>query len=130
MENSRILNWRRWSLVRRAQVIVTALIAFVTIAMVAYDAIGIMHWEQGHRLGRPQSGRSYIVLDAFFLLMIPADRLAHAAGIQESLGYWGWRLLAIALNTTVAFGLGTLIGWLAVAGKTAHKRFTRGGDDK
>lgn len=130
MENSRILNWRRWSPIRKAQVVVTALVAFVTLAMVAYDAIGVMRWEHEHKPIGPQSGYSYMVFDTFLLLMVPADRLAHAMGIDQSLGYWGWRLLAVSLNTAIAFGLGSLIGWLVIVGKTTKHRLMRGEDEK
>jgi hypothetical protein len=110
-------------------VVVTALVAFVTIAMVAYDAIGVMRWEHEHKPVGPPSGYSYMVFDTCLLLMVPADGLAHALGIDQSLGYWGWRLLAIALNTVIAFGLGNLIGWLVVGGRFFTRRLMSGGNE-
>ncbi len=130
MEDPRILKRRRWSPIRKAQVLVTALVAFVTIAMVAYDAIGVMRWEHEHQPVGPPSGYAYMVFDASILLMLPADGLAHALGIDQSLGYWGWRLLAIAVNTAIAFGLGSLIGWLGVIAKRIIHRFMPGGNEK
>ena len=130
MESPRILNKRHWSPIRKAQVVVTALVAFVTIAMVAYDAIGVMRWEHEHKPVGPPSGYSYMLFVTFLELTLPADWVARALGIEQSLGYWGLRLLAIALNTAIAFGLGSLIGWLGAVAKSIIHRFISGGNDK
>ena len=115
MKNHGILDWHNWSAVRRAQFLTTALFAFITIGFVVDDAIGVMIWQIEQRPVGPPSTFSSILAGIFLVLLLPAAKLAHGLGIGRSLGYWGWRLLAIAVNTVMGFCLGSLIGWLVIA---------------
>lgn len=129
MEDSRILNRRHWSPIRKSQVIVTAIVASVTMGMVAYDVAGVLRWEHEKDAITPHSSGSSLAVTIFLTLMLPADDLARALGIEPSLGYLGLRLFAVAVNTAMAFGLGSLIGWLVVITKSKTPKLAAGKEE-
>ena len=46
------------------------------------------------------------------LLMLPADRLSRALGVENSASETLWYLLTIGPNTILSFAAGTLFGWV------------------
>jgi hypothetical protein len=113
MENHVILKRRRWSPVRKAQVITAVLGFIVTSALLIFDAL---------QIEIPRDSPFGFLFGVGLLLFLPADRLANALGIAETLGYWGWRILAISVNTGLAYALGTFLGGLILILKRALNR--------
>jgi hypothetical protein len=109
MENPRVLDRKGWSVIRKAQVAFTAFGALLTLAELAFDAakVTIPH-------DSPFAG---FLFSVGLLLTIPADGIARTLGIQNALGFWGWTLLEIAVNTILAFAVGSLVGWVVAVAR-------------
>lgn len=106
MENHGILNWRKWSTVRKAQVIGAVTGALITVGTPML-LIGC---------GMAGAGSSDSLLLRFYTLV-----LSPAYNIFQLLR-WSWRgdistalipwLLAILINSFLLFMGGTAVGWL------------------
>ena len=93
MENPRILNWRRWSPIRKAQVVLTAFGFLLTVGFVLGDALQIT---------LPRSQLSALVFDLGLLLERPSGVLASLLGIYRNLGFWGWHVLELSINSVLS----------------------------
>jgi hypothetical protein len=114
VENPGILNWRRWSAVRKAQVIATATGALATLTMSALDiALRALSLE----LPRYSAFSDCLFL-LFMALTYPAAKIGDLLGIPQSASIWLWTGMAVFVNTFLFFLLGTVVGWLITRTKT------------
>ena len=113
MENSRILNWWRWSATRKTQVIVTACGFLLTTGFMLYDVLPIED---------PRNWLSTQLWGIGMVLEAPSDAVARLAGLWETGPRWLVRVLAVCMNTVLAFVLGTILGWLITTVKHARNR--------
>ncbi len=103
MEDSRILNWRRWSPIRKSQVVVTGLGSLLTAAFVLGDALQIT---------LPRNWLCNQLWGIGMLLEVPSEAVASFLGIWKTFPPWGFRALALSVNGILAFAVGTIFGLL------------------
>lgn len=113
MEDSRILNWRGWSPIRKTQVVVTALGFLLTAGLILQDVFPIE---------LPHGALSRNLFDVALLLERPSEAIAHFLGIRENFGSWWWRGLEVSVNTVLAFATGTALGLLMTFVKRTRNR--------
>ncbi len=104
---------KRWSVLRRTQIGVTAFGVLVTAAFLSFDAMQIELPKY--------SAMSDFVFQTGMLLLTPTLLIGQALG----LGYYGrlvGALWVVGTNTVVFFALGTVAGWLlkVCVTKTRH----------
>src|SRR6266567_4438778 len=113
MENSRILNWRRWSPTRKTQVTVTAFGFLLTAGFMLFDALQIT---------LPHNWLGNQIWGIGMLLECPSDPIARFLGIWETGPRWWIRMLAPPVNGVLAFVFGTILGWLITMVKRTRNR--------
>jgi hypothetical protein len=114
MEDSRILNWQRWSLLRKAQVITTGFCAFLTILVWLGE---VTHFDV------PPGSIRDLLFGLWLLVWLPTTTLTTALGLESSgIGFWRFHFLGLAINSILGLGFGTIIGLLIAVLKCVVKR--------
>ena len=116
MEDSRILNWRRWSLTRKTQVVGTAFGFLLTAAFMLGDALQIT---------LPRNWLGNQIWGVGMLLGRPTDAVLRLLGVSEVFRAWGGRVLVLSVNGPLGFVLGTILGWLITMVKHTRNRRNR-----
>jgi hypothetical protein len=113
MENSPILNWRRWSPTRKTQVIVTAFGFLLTAGFMIYDVLPIevpRNWVSNQLWGIGTA------------LGCPTEAVVRLLGLSETFRAWGGRVLVLSVNGALGFVLGTILGLLITMVKLVRNR--------
>ena len=104
MENPGLLNWRRWSSLRKSQVVATGLGLLFTIVMLVLENVQV-------ELPHESQFRNFI-LGLGMLFAVPPHGVAGALGLENELGRLGWPLLYLVVYSLLSFCPGSLIGFV------------------
>jgi hypothetical protein len=118
MENSRILNGRKWSLMRKAQVIATLTRTGLMLGVLFLVHTGNVEGEGG--------SFAFCLSLLWDLLLYPTVLLFHLLNVPWRTYFATpvvlWQLgAAVLVNIVLLFLLGTLIGWLATEHRNVRK---------
>ena len=102
MENSKILR-RRLSLTRKLQIVCAALVFFLTSALAVFQVM---------QVSLANNGLGQAVFELGYLVITPANLFVHVIGISEKIGVGAFLIIAILLNTILAFCFVGLLGRL------------------
>ena len=97
LDNSGILNWRRWSPIRKAQVVATAFGLLLTAGFMIYDALPIEV---------PRNWLSAQLWGVGMALGCPTEAVVRLLGLPQTFLPWGGRVLVLSVNGALGFGPG------------------------
>lgn len=100
MENRRVLNWKSWSIIRKAQVIAGAIGGLVTITLTS--PIGLIFGKD--------SSISDFLLQVWYIFLTPTLAIWKAAGIEGRGGQLLFVVAETVINSSLCIIAGTVIG--------------------
>jgi hypothetical protein len=113
MEDFGILNWRKWSLLRKVQVVAGCLGCFITLVVT-------MPISSTFTVFPKDSIFSSFFFSAYLVLAIPAVTICEAFGIPQG-NIWVW-MMGVVANTVLCILVGSVYGWILTLIQRAAKQ--------